>query len=91
MLYEEDPLERTLLGFSEDDPFTIRDSFEGVQIFGGIGSGKTSGRTAPWACKPHPNLPRISTHKVPVEGGRSPTGTGTLLTQVNLFPPKVSS
>ncbi|MFA5258375.1 MAG: hypothetical protein WC360_09510 [Opitutales bacterium] len=41
-----DPLDQTLLGFSEDDPFTIRDSFEGVQIFGGIGSGKTSGSGA---------------------------------------------
>jgi hypothetical protein len=38
-----DLLDQTLLGFSEDDPFTIRDAFEGVQIFGGIGSGKTSG------------------------------------------------
>ena len=36
-------LDRPLLYFSPSDVFTIRDSFEGVQIFGGIGSGKTSG------------------------------------------------
>ncbi|MBL7814715.1 MAG: TraM recognition domain-containing protein [Saprospiraceae bacterium] len=29
--------------FNEGDPFTIGNAFEGVQIFGGIGSGKTSG------------------------------------------------
>ncbi len=45
----DDPLDQVLLGFSEDDPFTIRDSFEGVQIFGGIGSGKTSGSGALFA------------------------------------------
>jgi hypothetical protein len=38
-----DPLHQVILGFSEDDPFTIRDSFEGVQIFFCIGSGKTCG------------------------------------------------
>jgi hypothetical protein len=38
-----DPLDQTILGFSDVDPFTIRDSFEGVQIFGSVGSGKTSG------------------------------------------------
>ena len=46
---EEDPLDQPILGFSEDGPFTIRDSFEGVQIFGGIGSGKTSGSGALFA------------------------------------------
>jgi hypothetical protein len=45
----DDPLDQVMLGFSEDDPFTIRDSFEGVQIFGGIGSGKTSGSGALFA------------------------------------------
>jgi hypothetical protein len=45
----DDPLDQTLLGFSEDDPFSIRDAFEGVQIFGGIGSGKTSGSGALFA------------------------------------------
>lgn len=38
-----DPLDEPLLYFTEVDPFTIRDACEGVQIFGGIGSGKTSG------------------------------------------------
>ena len=46
---QNDPLDQVILGFSEDDPFTIRDSFEGVQIFGGIGSGKTSGSGALFA------------------------------------------
>jgi hypothetical protein len=32
--------------FNESDPFTIGNAFEGVQIFGGIGSGKTSGSGA---------------------------------------------
>jgi hypothetical protein len=32
--------------FNEGDPFTIGNAFEGVQIFGGIGSGKTSGSGA---------------------------------------------
>jgi TraM recognition site of TraD and TraG len=32
--------------FNEDEPFTIGNAFEGVQIFGGIGSGKTSGSGA---------------------------------------------
>ena len=32
-----------LLRFSESDYFTVGDSFEGVHIFGGNGSGKTSG------------------------------------------------
>ena len=42
-MHQDDPLDTVLLGFSDKDSFTIRDSFEGVQIFGGIGSGKTSG------------------------------------------------
>jgi len=39
-------LDQTLLEISDDSevfPWTIRDAVEGVQIFGGIGSGKTSG------------------------------------------------
>ena len=38
-------LETPLICFSDqpDDVWRIRDAFEGVQIFGGIGSGKTSG------------------------------------------------
>jgi len=35
-----------LLNFSDVDPWTVKDSFEGVQIFGGTGSGKTSGSGA---------------------------------------------
>jgi len=35
-------LDTPLVMLSEDDPWTIRDSFEGVQVFGGTGSGKTS-------------------------------------------------
>lgn len=38
-----DPLDDVLLGFSPEDPFTIRDACQGVQIFGETGSGKTSG------------------------------------------------
>lgn len=38
-----DPLDQPLIYFSEHDPFTIRDACEGVQVFGGIGSGKSSG------------------------------------------------
>jgi hypothetical protein len=36
-------LDRVLYHFNDLEPFTIRDACEGVQIFGGIGSGKTSG------------------------------------------------
>ena len=36
-------LEQTLIRFSESETWTIRDAVRGVQIFGGIGSGKTSG------------------------------------------------
>ena len=32
-----------LIAFNAEDDFTLRDAFEGVQIFGGTGSGKTSG------------------------------------------------
>ena len=39
-------LDRVLLSFSKRDPWTIRDSYEGVQIFGATGSGKTSGSGA---------------------------------------------
>lgn len=39
-------LDRILLNFNGDEPFTIREACEGVQIFGGIGSGKTSGSGA---------------------------------------------
>jgi len=41
-----DPLDQPILYFGENDPFSVRDSFEGVHIFGGIGSGKTSGSGA---------------------------------------------
>lgn len=41
-----DPLDQVILGFSDQDTFTIRDAFEGIQVFGGIGSGKTSGSGA---------------------------------------------
>jgi len=41
-----DPLDQAILYFDANDPFTIRDACEGVQIFGGIGSGKTSGSGA---------------------------------------------
>lgn len=46
MVSRHDLLDAALLQFSPDDIWTIRDSFEGVQIFGGIGSGKTSGSGA---------------------------------------------
>jgi hypothetical protein len=39
-------LDRVLLNFNGNEPFTIREACEGVQIFGGIGSGKTSGSGA---------------------------------------------
>jgi len=35
-------LDTPLVMLGENDPWTIRDSFEGVQVFGGTGSGKTS-------------------------------------------------
>lgn len=39
-------LDTVLYKFNDTEPFTIRDACEGVQIFGGIGSGKTSGSGA---------------------------------------------
>lgn len=36
-------LDHILLNFTKNDPWTIRDAVRGVQIFGGIGSGKSSG------------------------------------------------
>ena len=36
-------LDQQIYSFNNDEPFTIADACEGVQIFGGIGSGKTSG------------------------------------------------
>lgn len=36
-------LERVIYSFNNQEAFTIADACEGVQIFGGIGSGKTSG------------------------------------------------
>jgi hypothetical protein len=39
-------LEHPLLTFSKHDQWTIRDSFEGTQVFGESGSGKTSGSGA---------------------------------------------
>jgi len=35
-------LDTPLVMLSEDDPWTIRDSFEGLQMLGGTGAGKTS-------------------------------------------------
>ena len=35
-------LDTPLVMLSENDPWTIRDSFEGVQVFGGTGAGKTT-------------------------------------------------
>lgn len=39
-------LDTPLLFFSPGDPWTIRDACEGVQVFGAIGSGKTTGSGA---------------------------------------------
>lgn len=39
-------LNQTVYSFNGIDPFTLADACEGVQIFGGIGSGKTSGSGA---------------------------------------------
>lgn len=39
-------LDDIIYQFNGNEPFTIRDACEGVQIFGGIGSGKTSGSGA---------------------------------------------
>lgn len=39
-------LDRPLLYFSPEDAWTIRDACEGLQVFGGIGSGKSSGSGA---------------------------------------------
>jgi uncharacterized membrane protein YgcG len=36
-------LDKPLLGLSPEDVFTLRDACAGVHVFGGIGSGKTSG------------------------------------------------
>jgi len=36
-------LQNITCAFSDSDPFTIGDSVQGIQIFGAIGSGKTSG------------------------------------------------
>jgi len=36
-------LDQIIYQFNGQEPFTIRDACEGIQIFGGIGSGKTSG------------------------------------------------
>jgi hypothetical protein len=47
-------LDRKLIEFSDSKdirPFTIRDAVEGIQIFGGIGSGKSSGSGALIASK----------------------------------------
>lgn len=41
-----DYLDTVLYYFNGNEPFTIREACEGVQIFGGIGSGKTSGSGA---------------------------------------------
>ena len=39
-------LDTVLYHFNGKEPFTIRNACEGIQIFGGIGSGKTSGSGA---------------------------------------------
>lgn len=39
-------LDTTLLQLTPDDLFTLRDAVQGVHVFGGIGSGKTSGSGA---------------------------------------------
>ena len=36
-------LDKKLLNLTPKDSFTVRDSFNGVHVFGAIGSGKTSG------------------------------------------------
>ncbi|MGC4089419.1 MAG: type IV secretory system conjugative DNA transfer family protein [Polyangiaceae bacterium] len=41
-----DILDTPLCSFSKQDAFTLRDACEGVQIFGAVGSGKTSGSGA---------------------------------------------
>lgn len=45
-LHEEFRATRPIIHLNDDEPFTIENAFEGVQIFGGIGSGKTSGSGA---------------------------------------------
>lgn len=39
-------LDSVLYHFNDSEPFTIRQACEGIQVFGGIGSGKTSGSGA---------------------------------------------
>ncbi len=39
-------LDKELYRFNKKEPFTIRQACEGVQIFGGVGAGKTSGSGA---------------------------------------------
>jgi hypothetical protein len=46
MTTESFPLDTILYRFNGVEPFTLRQACEGVQIFGGIGSGKTSGSGA---------------------------------------------
>ena len=43
MNYDYENLDTPLYHFNQTEVFTIRQACEGVQIFGGIGSGKTSG------------------------------------------------
>lgn len=38
----QDSLDTPIAWFSSEDPFSTRDACEGIQVFGGIGSGKTS-------------------------------------------------
>jgi len=40
---QEFPLELPLFRFTKHDWLSLRDAFEGIHIFGGLGSGKTSG------------------------------------------------
>ncbi|MGE3819157.1 MAG: hypothetical protein AB7I30_06950, partial [Isosphaeraceae bacterium] len=37
------PMDQTLWSWGPEDPFTIRHSYQGIQVLGGVGSGKSSG------------------------------------------------
>lgn len=42
-VYQGDELDKPLFWFNDDDPFTLRQSHEGVTVLGSTGSGKSSG------------------------------------------------
>ena len=42
-MWNDEFLDKTLVQLTEQDSFTVRDSFEGTMVWGGTGSGKTSG------------------------------------------------